>query len=358
MKRSAFFILLMLMGWICSPGHAQVIPVGGTPVLSESFADTLFPPPGWIADGVARTVSSGSFYSAPAAANFSGHAGSLTLPAVANPSVVQFYLGRTTSAASKMMIVEVNDGTDPAHFIQVDTFDHDNTTAGDFTLCQTDLSPFSHLPSVTIRFRKASSTTSPWRLDNIEVYATTSSLPVSLTLFHGEFNSNTGCTHLEWATETEEQNAGFTLLRGNAQHPFAPIGNVQGHGTTTMAQHYTFRDPEPLHPVSYYKLIQHDHDGRSDTLKTIRVITGLQSDLEIQSIHSRGADLMVQLSEPLTGPVNILVSDLHGRTRYQTQVNANNQKIFSLRVKLLQGVYVLYMSDSSQRVTRKFSVDL
>jgi hypothetical protein len=234
MKRLIYcFLFFMLMFGFGSKGAGQN---GGVLFLYEDFSDTIFPKPDWIADAVTRVTTAGSFYSAPAAASYASHNGSLTLPEVSHPVMVRFQLGRTTSGSAKLMIVEVSTESVTGTYIPLDTFSNDNTNYNAFTACETDLTAFSGYTSVWIRFRKASSTTSPWRLDDIEVF-NTYPLPVTLTAFSGEFAVGTG-VRLRWTTATEEQNAYFDVQRSADGMAFSTIGKVPGGGNSLQPLYY------------------------------------------------------------------------------------------------------------------------
>ncbi|MFO7722194.1 MAG: hypothetical protein R6V49_03125, partial [Bacteroidales bacterium] len=269
MKRMIYcFLFFVLMSGMLHQSFGQN---GGLLFMYEDFGDTLFPKPDWLADGVARSTTVGSFVSAPASASFNAHNGSLTLPEVSHPVMVRYQLGRTTSGTAKLMFVEVSTESATGTWLPVDTFSNDDTGYNTFTTCETDLTAFSSYTSVWIRFRKASATTSPWRLDDVEVF-NTYPLPVTLTTFKGEYLDGEG-VKLTWSTATEEQNAFFDVQRSVDGLGFSSIGRVPGGGSSLMPLHYAFADPAPAKPVSFYRLIQHDYDGKQNPSGVIMVKT-------------------------------------------------------------------------------------
>ena len=66
------------------------------------------------------------------------------------------------------------------------------------------------------------------------------SVPVELISFKADADAN-GIT-LRWETSTETNNFGFDIERSADNNTFEKIGNTKGHGTTTEAQQYTFKD--------------------------------------------------------------------------------------------------------------------
>jgi hypothetical protein len=94
-------------------------------------------------------------------------------------------------------------------------------------------------------------------------------LPVDLISFTSEvINKN---VNLNWTTATETNNQGFEILRSDQNNEWKKIGFVEGHGTTTESQFYSFID-ESLQPGKYqYKLKQIDFDGSFEYSKVVEV---------------------------------------------------------------------------------------
>ena len=138
---------------------------------SEGFESTgTFPPSGWInsnwsISSTANDINSGSY-----AATASSSIGTLTTKLISNPTKISFYLGRTTNSNIKDLVIEVSTTSQTAGFTTVQTFNHSNVPSNTYQKYEVDLSSYSIFSSVYIRFRKASSTTSPWRLDDIDFY--------------------------------------------------------------------------------------------------------------------------------------------------------------------------------------------
>jgi hypothetical protein len=83
-------------------------------------------------------------------------------------------------------------------------------------------------------------------------------LPVELSSFTA--NADFGVVELQWITSTETNNQGFEVQR-SAGGEFETIAFVDGHGTTTETQVYTYTD-RSVNVGSYsYRLKQVDFDG-------------------------------------------------------------------------------------------------
>ena len=94
----------------------------------------------------------------------------------------------------------------------------------------------------------------------------TVTVPVEFTQFSASVNS--GNVMLEWETSTETNNLGFEIERARLTDnseinntEFHLIGFVQGSGTTTNPNRYSFTDEELLSGVYQYRLKQIDYDG-------------------------------------------------------------------------------------------------
>jgi len=107
-----------------------------------------------------------------------------------------------------------------------------------------------------------------WAVDNVTVNAT-DLIPVELTSFTAAVNENT--VELSWSTATETNNMGFEIQRSSDGAEFSRIAFVEGHGTVTEIQNYTYADIN-LEVGSYsYRLKQTDFDGTSELSETIEV---------------------------------------------------------------------------------------
>lgn len=358
MKRFWYIIIMVCMVFAISRSGEAYSQVQGVLCLSEDFTDTIFPGPGWVANSVTRVTSAGSFFSAPAAASYGSHTGSLTLPAVSNPCLLRFQLGRTTSTADKLMIVEISTDGGLTDFTPADTFSNDNTLSNAFTLCEVDLSPYANSDSVLIRLRKASSTTAVWRVDDIEVYSTTT-LPVTLAGFRGLFIPGKGVL-LQWQTASEENNSHFTIERSADGEHFVPAGRVEGAGNSTAFRSYQFIDEKPIIPVTYYRLAQTDYNGKVNLSHSVQVNAGSIRDRSpgIASLRCLPDGISVELENFRQGTASVKIVDAQGKLLHSEEIFvAGDQKMFIQR-KLKPGIYVLAVSDKSLRITRKFSVGL
>lgn len=84
-------------------------------------------------------------------------------------------------------------------------------------------------------------------------------LPVQLLSFTAERNGDDAL--LQWETASEDNNDYFQLERLNENGYFVSLGTVDGHGTTSQYNSYSFTDESPLPGINYYRLRQVDFNG-------------------------------------------------------------------------------------------------
>lgn len=89
-------------------------------------------------------------------------------------------------------------------------------------------------------------------------------IPVELTSFSAAVKNN--AVELTWRTATELNNKGFEVQRASSstlprKYEWEKIGFVAGHGSTTMANTYSFTDGNIDCGTSIYRLKQIDFDG-------------------------------------------------------------------------------------------------
>lgn len=147
----------------------DVYTMSGESSTTESFTSTTFPPTGWASSGWTRSTTASDYKTGPAAAIANSQNGTLTTSSISNPSTLKFYLGRSSNTSAKTLEIQISTVSQTTDFVTVATFDHSNVNSGSYDQYTVDLSGYENEEEVFIRFNKTSSTTSPWRLDDIEI---------------------------------------------------------------------------------------------------------------------------------------------------------------------------------------------
>jgi V8-like Glu-specific endopeptidase len=98
-------------------------------------------------------------------------------------------------------------------------------------------------------------------------------IPVELSLFSATVAD--GNVELRWITATETNNSGFEILKASSvnapSQDWQKVSFVEGFGTSTEPQAYTFTDRNVATGIYFYKLKQVDFDGSFYYSKVIEV---------------------------------------------------------------------------------------
>ena len=84
-------------------------------------------------------------------------------------------------------------------------------------------------------------------------------IPVELSSLFSNVDGNN--VTLSWSTATETNNKGFAIERSTDFNNWIQLGFVDGKGTTTQTNNYSFTDKDVAHGKYFYRLTQIDFDG-------------------------------------------------------------------------------------------------
>ena len=150
------------------------------------------------------------------------------------------------------------------------------------------------------------------QIDNIKVW-TDQIVPVELTSFAANVNKS-GNVILNWNTATEVNNQMFEIERRNEKTQFVTIGYLNGNGTTTEPQQYTYIDKTVGTGSYYYRLKQIDFGGTykySDEIM-VDVIGPLTFKLDQNYPNPFNPSTTIKYSIPESGNVKLLIYNMIG----------------------------------------------
>jgi photosystem II stability/assembly factor-like uncharacterized protein len=101
------------------------------------------------------------------------------------------------------------------------------------------------------------------------LHTTNGGVPVELASFTATANGKV--VILNWSTATELNNQGFEIQRSTEGEEFFTIGFVNGHGTTTEQQNYSYADRNLDDGNYYYRLKQVDYDGSYECSDVVEI---------------------------------------------------------------------------------------
>jgi hypothetical protein len=181
-------------------------------------------------------------------------------------------------------------------------------------------------------------------------------IPVELTSFTAV--GNNGVVELNWETATELNNHMFEIERRTETTEFRTIGYVEGAGTTTEPQSYSYSDKNVEVGAYVYRLKQIDFDGTysySDEVE-VDVTAPLSFNLEQNYPNPFNPSTNIKYSVPESGNVKLSVYNLVGEevaVLVNGNVEAGNFEVTFDASNLPSGVYLYKLQSANSVQTKK-----
>ena len=184
-------------------------------------------------------------------------------------------------------------------------------------------------------------------------------VPVELASFSAEVNGNN--VLLKWITATEINNQGFQVERQKAQKDrndyWEIIGFVNGNGTTSELQLYSYTDTEVLSGNYQYRLKQIDYDGSFEYSKIIEAEIGTPYYFFLSQNNPNPFNPSTQINYSIkkAGLVQLRVYDLLGKeiaNLVNTNKEAGDYSVDFNAAQLPSGIYI-YRMQSGDFVSSK-----
>jgi hypothetical protein len=125
--------------------------------------------------------------------------------------------------------------------------------------------------------------------------------PLPIELIEFDVKKANDVAIVSWKTASESNNDYFTIERSKDGIAFERVGFVNGSGTSTSTQVYSFVDEEPMAGTSYYRLKQTDFDGNFETFAPV-------------AVHFDGSQKHTLFPNPASEKVHILFAESSGKT--------------------------------------------
>ncbi|MFO7524848.1 MAG: T9SS type A sorting domain-containing protein, partial [Ignavibacteriaceae bacterium] len=183
-------------------------------------------------------------------------------------------------------------------------------------------------------------------------------IPVELSSFTA--NANVNSVTLNWSTSSELNNRGFEIERFSGS--WEKIGFVEGYGTTTEIQSYSFIDDLTLNhsltPNLSYRLKQIDFDGTFQYSPTVEVEIGIPEQFALFQNYPNpfNPSTIIKFTIPSSSFVNLTVYDILGKevSRLVNEVMpAGNYEIKFDASKLSSGIHYYKLSAGDYSMTKK-----
>ncbi|MEO8209052.1 MAG: T9SS type A sorting domain-containing protein [bacterium] len=182
-------------------------------------------------------------------------------------------------------------------------------------------------------------------------------LPVELSALTASVNNRD--VTLNWTTASELNNSGFDIERRLINSEWSRVGNVEGHGTVTSPQNYTFTDRGLTIGKYNYRLKQIDINGNFEYFNLSNEIgIGVPSKYDLSQNYPNPFNPATKISYdlPVDGKVSLKIFDMTGR-EVATLVNdvqtAGYYTINYNAISLSSGVYFYTITSNNFVATKK-----
>jgi hypothetical protein len=136
-------------------------------------------------------------------------------------------------------------------------------------------------------------------------------LPIELMSFSAVPKDKT--VELIWSTATEHNNAYFDIERSLNGHDWNSIGQVKGHGNSTIEQNYQWTDQNTAPGLTYYRLKQVDTDGGYSYSPVVEVSMHSTSGATFVSPNPVQGDVLLISQSGVESIHSVAIFDLAGQ---------------------------------------------
>lgn len=149
-------------------------------------------------------------------------------------------------------------------------------------------------------------------------------LPVELISFKAI--NKEGFNLITWSTASETNNKGFTIEKSNDGHYFSPLAFIQGAGSTSSQENYSYLDKsiEGTGEGLYYRLIQTDWDGAQITYPPVYLSAIQHNDFKLEKVFfNASGELEIWMIAKEENNTQIHVLSIEGRTLISEKQHLN-----------------------------------
>ena len=156
---------------------------------------------------------------------------------------------------------------------------------------------------------------------------------------------------INWSTISESNNDFFTLEKSYDGINYTEIAQIDGNGTSTQINSYSYQDEKSQSEV-YYRLKQTDFNGTVETFAPITINCFSNEDIiSIQPNPNGGKFTLHGLKENNL----IIISDLLGKIIYQEKARAENMEVQLNEFSF--GMYNVQIIDNDKSFVKKLIIE-
>jgi len=192
-----------------------------------------------------------------------------------------------------------------------------------------------------------------WTLSN-----SASPLPIQLSSFTAQCENDSAL--IQWTTQTELNNAFYTVEKTTDNIHFETVAVVTGAGTTSLPTNYSIVDHTPFTAESYYILYQTDYDQTRTKVGEPIAFMGCGSDNTPNttvSAYNASNYILVNINSAKTDNFSIMLTNMYGQVIFSqnhTVVLGNNQVMIPNNIA--SGVYVLTVRNDQFNYAHKLLI--
>ena len=170
---------------------------------------------------------------------------------------------------------------------------------------------------------------------------TTTPLPVHIISFTAKENNKT--VDLLWKTENEENLVYYKVMRSHDGRNFEEIGTVTARGSSGTIEEYRLNDQQPFAGKNFYQLEFHDRDQKFKKSQIVQV--DIRSGIIYTIAPNPFVDkITIGQTNTLQQSLQIKLTDLHGRTVMEKQVNSSGGPLTINIPPVAAGIYMLKLT--------------
>ncbi|MBZ0200975.1 MAG: T9SS type A sorting domain-containing protein, partial [Ignavibacteriaceae bacterium] len=181
-------------------------------------------------------------------------------------------------------------------------------------------------------------------------YEDTSYVPVELISFKGKIENEK--ITLSWQTASELNNRGFQIEKSFDKENWFSIGFIEGKGTSTKINNYSFTDNNIITGAQYYRLRQVDHNEQHKFSDILEVIGNSMVTFQLYPSYPNpfNSSTVILYQVPHTSFINISLYNITGEKIIEI---VNEEKSQGLHKELFQssllpsGIYFVRMTTNS-----------
>ena len=190
----------------------------------------------------------------------------------------------------------------------------------------------------------------------ITLGSTTQPLPVEYLTFNGYCKD--GKNVIFWQTASERNNLGFTVQKSSEAIQWQYLTFVEGNGNTNTISNYEIEDLEPHYPITYYRLIQTDFDGKSQTSSIISVQCYKQTYNEDFTTILNDGHLIIDIQGIPQNNYNLIITNVLGQIISNKNIVLNDVKQQIVVEKLLAaGIYHVSLVSKNNFISKPVFVN-